>query len=1187
MKKMLDKVLEEQNIMEKQDVQLSFSSSFIDLEVEQGQKVQGSFRITTDEKYKPEGYIYCNDLHMQLNTTTFCGLDMEISFWFNAKGLSGGYVSEGKFFVVSNLGEYEIPYRVMVMPPLPVGSFGEVKNLFHFANLAQTDFKGAVELFYSDKFKNILIGNDSEYMTIYRGLSVNIGNEKNVDHFLEIAKKKTRCKFETDINEISIVDPTEDILKTIKIIRDGWGYIDVNVYAKGDFIDCEEITLYSDDFAGNVYEININIACDRLHIGKNEGTVVLYNFYDKVEIPVTVICQSNEKRESDSLLAYRMQVMKYYMEYRLGKKNRNEWLKDCNSIVGRMLQKNPNDVESRLYQVQLLYAEKRYDDASKILDRVSNMLDDCEPELLGYYYYLLSLGCKDEELLRGLANDAELLYVQNISSWRLAWINLHLKDDYINDDRAKWEFIKKQYDDGSNSPVLFIEALETMLQTPSVMSSIGEFEIAFMTFVIRKGALARDIRNRFVFLCEKQTTFSNDIYEILKVCYKAEEKNDTLTEICRQLMSGNKMGEEYFEWYAKAVEQELRINKLYEYYIMSINLDYEGRLPKLVLMYFAYRSNLDYERNAFLYANVLKHKQAYLDIYTDYYETIEEFAREQLFNGRVSRDLSFIYKMVLGDKLSDPEYATAYSEVLFKKRVTVSNESVRKVIVLYDHIIDERVYNTFNNEVSVNIDSNYNVIFLEDEEGNRYCDKSLYEVEAIVKDDEDAEKIVSIADLSLMQAVYLAELTGESLSITDNNENALLLLSESTDITKDFRINVLVTLAEYYYEKDEISRLDDVLAKFNPEELAGKERETCIRIFVARGMYDKAFDWVRIYGTEYIDYKILVRLCDRMLARTDYEYDCDLLKICAHIFELGKYDETILSYLAMYQMGTSKELKKLWRGADSFDINVDRLLETIIVQLMYSNEEIGEEANIYLEYVDGIHSTAIEKAYLNKLSYEYFVEDKDVNPAIFERVNYLNQMDEDITDYCYLAYLKQDANIFKKKNLSTEERAKVEVYLKRELDRHMFFPFFMEFRPIMPSLEIYSDRCFIEYKGNEQSKAILHYVIEYGDDVEEEYRKEEMPHMLGGIFVMSFILFHGEKIRYYITEEGPRQEKLTKSSSLSCEDEGISRKEQRFSYVNNIVISKEKNDDKAFLDYVEDYAKKCYMADNLFAIEAE
>jgi len=48
-------------------------------------------------------------------------------------------------------------------------------------------------------------------------------------------------------------------------------------------------------------------------------------------------------------------------------------------------------------------------------------------------------------------------------------------------------------------------------------------------------------------------------------------------------------------------------------------------LPKMVLMYFAYQSNLDYEHSAFLYAYLLKHQKDYEELYEHYEPRMERF----------------------------------------------------------------------------------------------------------------------------------------------------------------------------------------------------------------------------------------------------------------------------------------------------------------------------------------------------------------------------------------------------------------------------------------------------------------------------------------------------------------------------------------------------------------------------------
>ncbi|CUQ59496.1 Uncharacterised protein [Dorea longicatena] len=68
-----------------------------------------------------------------------------------------------------------------------------------------------------------------------------------------------------------------------------------------------------------------------------------------------------------------------------------------------------------------------------------------------------------------------------------------------------------------------------------------------------------------------------------------------LTSICTLLIKGNCVGKEYFEWYEQAVEEELKIAQLYEFYMESVDVDmFQKPLPRSVYLYFLHGNMLDY-----------------------------------------------------------------------------------------------------------------------------------------------------------------------------------------------------------------------------------------------------------------------------------------------------------------------------------------------------------------------------------------------------------------------------------------------------------------------------------------------------------------------------------------------------------------------------------------------------------------
>lgn len=1184
-KKIIDAMLAEDYSFGHKKSPLSFSCTSLEYGVAFGKTVRGSFTIFADEKLKPEGYVYASDLRMLVSRNQFGGLEMEIYFQFDAHGLEEGSVCEGVFAIVSNLGEYELPYRITVERNLPDTSMGVIRNLFHYANLAKENWQEAVKLFYSSAFINILNGSERQYRSIYRGMSVGQDNEQNVENFLTVVKKKISPVYQTDIMKIEIKAPAETVMQTISIVRDGWGYTKLQLRVEGDFLSLEKEQVLEEDFLGNVFRMNYYIHADRLHYGKNEGAVVVNDIYGSIRVPVVIWRSGMERAEEEKIERRQLaHLMHLYMDYRTGRITKYEWGKECHAIVNRIVSKDANHLVSRLYQLQLLLTEKRYTEADRILERVGILINerDVLPEVEGYYYYMKSLRSKDEDLLRELAEKTEYLYVRNTHNWRLAWLLIYMKEEYASNDQKKWDLLKQQYAYGNASPILFLEALHALLRMPALMSELGDFELAFITFAIRQNTLTREIRNRFVFLASKAKTFSEELYCLLCRCYELENKNETLQEICALLIKGNKMGQEYFSWYALAVDQELRLTRLYEYYIMSIDLTYEGRLPKMIVMYFAYRSNLDYERNAFLYANIMKYRQVYHDIYQDYYPAIMAFVREQLLKGRINANLAYLYQQTQHMIKEDPVLITAYLKLLFMAQVDVEMDGIKYVVIVNEHLKEEMKYPVCQKKAVVPMIGAESTLLLEDGEGNRFVDGKFFHARLLLTKPADLEEMMEQAELSLDLALYRAEESGESVFADERNEKFLYWLSAEEALTEEYRIQIMVKLAEYYFEKDLLIPLDDLLLRFDPLALSGEQREICIHIMVARGLYDKALEWVRNCGIESAGDKTLLRLCDRILMRTDFEYEPELLKICDGIFCRGIYDETTLQYLLLYKEGLLTELKALWRAADSFDMDVHKFLENMLVQMLYSDTYVDEAENIFLEYIAQATVTDIEKAFLAKLSYDYFVSDKPLSKKLIDRTGYLQQLGEMLPVVCRLAYLKKNMEKAEQGILSEQEQEYAVQFIGQLWKKQIFFPMYLCYRRWISKLDLMDDRCYIEYRGKEDSRVVIHYAIEREDRQEKEYRKEEMIHMYGGIYVKSFVIFYGERIRYYITEEDGRQEKLTQSSSLQREAMTGTSQDNRFQLVNHMIISHDMRDDKTYSKLAEEYAFKDYQVKRLF-----
>ena len=92
--------------------------------------------------------------------------------------------------------------------------------------------------------------------------------------------------------------------------------------------------------------------------------------------------------------------------------------------------------------------------------------------------------------------------------------------------------------------------------------------------------------------------------------YDAFASDDTLEAICKYIMKGNPRKPEYFRWFSLAVEQGIRLTRLYEYYVETMDTSYQRELPKPLLMYFTYNNtSLADDKKAFIYAYSIAGKQ--------------------------------------------------------------------------------------------------------------------------------------------------------------------------------------------------------------------------------------------------------------------------------------------------------------------------------------------------------------------------------------------------------------------------------------------------------------------------------------------------------------------------------------------------------------------------------------------------
>lgn len=1200
---------------------LEFSCQNIEFNTQPGEIVEDSFTIHAADKYA-EGKIYSSDTRIRLYENTFHDVETQIGYCFDGTTAEAGSSIRGEIVIISNRGEYGIPYKINVQKPQLQSSLGIIKNLFHFTNLAQTNWEEAVALFYSRNFVSILQKSDRNAYLSYVGQSRYEGNEQNVEEFLIEVSKKTPIIYSFDIEGFLLEDIQDSIAKSIVITRSGWGYSYVNIWVNGDFISTDRQLLTSADFVNNKCDFNIYIDASKLHDGVNSGAVIFSDACNEYTIPFDILMEEEPEKRTDSRKQRQAlcNLVNGYVDMRLDKLTMTQWISRFEKELKVFLDIDEDSILFNLHRVQLLITKERFNEAKWYLDMLEQRLSKEPANIFQncYYMYLTTLINCAEDYVRDVSDEIETVYVNNPAAWQLGWFVLQLNEDLLRSRELRWQFMEEMFRNGCTSPLLLCEAVLLLLDHPTFLLKLESFEENVLWHGARRQMLRPELIEQLQYLAARKKEYSALLLRILGEVYRTYRSPQTVASICHILILGDKRGVDYYPWYALGVEHSVRVTGLYEYYMMSLELDKYGdirddiEIPKMVLMYFAYQSSLEYELNAFLYTYIIKNRDKYPDLEQSYRIAIERFVVDQIRLGHINENLAYLYKNMLAPQMVMDETAYAYTPLLFMHRIYVDNAKVKNIVVIHEKVSGESSYPVENCVCMIPIYGSEYKLFLQDANGNRFTKSIHYENKQLMEPKRQLGYVSSYMQGRLRFDIYLCEVDKNYITISQDNVRRFKNLVESPQVVESFKKEIRTKLLRFYYDNDMIGELDAFLEDTEADEMEAAERAEFIKYLISRGMFDKAYYWLRSYGVADVEPKSVARLVSKRIVNKDYEYDEFLVNVAYYIYKNMKYDENILRYLMINYDGKVSELRKLWKSAVDLELDAKQIMERILRQIEYTGVTIPDMDTLLTSYAQCAEpdQELVDKV-LADMSYEYFVCEAILCQGVFDML-YQKYVRRELADkVCRLALLKfWSENI--QKGMEVPEDA-VREFVNELLGSEVYFPFYTGLVDMVPELHYIKNSVFVEYRTQPGSQVYIHYAFDdaaFGDGRTERegqpeenadyecYEIREMKEMYEGIHVSMFQLFHGETIQYYITESffenGEVQERVTQSGTLTGKSEADPgspepgrqqyNTDDRFDILNDILLSLGLHDEATAQQLTEEYIYQDFCVRELFKV---
>ena len=1161
---------------------LAFSEETIDLSVIEGRSEAGSFVIESTNQIKICGIVYSTNPRMECLNPHFEGEKVRIRYQFNSKGLTEGDTCEGKFVIVCNQIEYSLSFCARITRLYAEASTGAVKSLDDFTRLAASNWDEAYHLFYNRNFLNTIPYDNVYERLTYEGFACARPSGQNMEEFLIGVNKKQPVSISVDKSEEIFMASKEPQSGCFTITKDNWGYTEIRLRTDCEFIKLSKPVLKHDDFIGKTYLYEYIIDASAMHAGRNFGRIYIDGVYQSFTIDITAGVRDDDGSISDIAVTKDIKecmvgIMELYTSFRLKRIVTGVWANETISILNHLHALVPDEHMYELMKAQAFIINRQRQEAKWILDDFKHSNPDKKAPIWGYYLYLMTLLEREPSYVDNMTHEVELIFYENPDSVLLFWVLLFLRDQYFDDSAGKLKDIKYWVLRGCSSPYLYIEAYYLISQDPYLIKELSVFELRILSWAVKKKALTKELAGAIFEAVDLAGGFDNRVYELLTAAYEICPEAEYVGIICSYLIKGHKNDTCFHKWFELGIENKLRLTGLYESYLITMDDRQISPVPKIIQMYFSFDNKLPYRKLAVLYNNIIAAKETEPEVYHKYRKAMGRFAMDQAQLRHIDDNLAVLYEDMLELGFINEELSAAFSDIIYTHKLIVFDKRIVRAIIYQNEMKEPQIVPVTDQCAYFELFSNDYVILFEDSRGYRYVKSISYRLQRLM----DAEKYLDrCISLSPDRPQYIVSHFKNVRDYSDFTKDDLKLFkpvfysesfSDSYKAVMGYRILKYCQLHDYEdYVRPFLQSIDfDILQK--------DARKYLIDMLVSNRLYEKAYDMAMEYGIDMLAAASKVVLCENAL-KVQHVDDDFMVQLAISAFKTGKYSDLVLKYLCENYTGPTDELINLWHAADKFSISSMKLDERILEQGVYTQIEPEKISDIFMEYYKRAGNEKLILAYISLVAHGYLHSGRCKADFIFDIIEKRFIGNRTLNDACQLALLKHFAE---KTDITQAELEIEDTLLKYYIYNNMYFDFFarLDYR-LLEKYFLY-DKAFLQYESTPGTHVVLHYSR---DEDGEEFNSEDMVEMYDGIYVKTFVIFFGELIRYYITEEHDNSIEVKESNRLTCNNIPGDNDHSRYNLINEMIISDTLSDETTLKSNIDEYKRLDAATKQLFKL---
>ncbi|MDR1766360.1 MAG: DUF5717 family protein [Lachnospiraceae bacterium] len=1029
---------------------VSVSVPAIEETVPTDETTRGFLMVSGEGGAPVRGFCVSTNPKVTIGPDSFDAPHSQLVYEVDVRYVAVGAKVEGAFHLVTDGGEFEVPYTFRVGS----AKLGKVKDTLKtpgdFGRLVQEDFDTALRLFERDDFTESPFMKNGQTRIIYEGIRghghrfsqleeflVGLGVKEPVGVILRERKRVLERPAPTRGD-----DGAAPELESVVIEKNNWGYLPIVAGAEGSFLEIVNRPVGAEDFSIDFYRIFYRILPEKLHKGKNFGMLRI---------------QAGQK-----LLTVEIEV--------------------------KSEQPNPDE-----------YLKKRIE---------------------AYWRKKAEVDAYIETAVAGIPRR-----VTRIS--QVPQSKISPRDDL---DR-----LAHRYGAGDRGPFLYLEACSIWKNRPETLHINSDFEVQAVYCGARRGFFNREMAQNVADAILASRRHSPLFLRTCKRLYQDHPSvRSVLFAVCSLMLREDRRAPGDFVWYERALESKLNLTKLYEYFMYTLPEGYQKPLPKEVLLYFSYSSNLDNGLRLALYHNVLTHMDASDPLYEVYMRDISKFSLEQLLNLRMNDKLALIYERTIYREMLDMQMAKALPAILRANRLTCNNPLMKSVVVRYEELSGEEMYTLTGKVTYVPVFSPNCQVFFQDQYGCRFVGVP-FTLKPVLRSPELEERCI---ELNPSHPMLLLQICGELLSqsrskLTATDIRILEKGARQLKLHPRYLRRMQREILRFYRETNSGS---DFLLEIRPKKLFAKERTLLLECLIANQYLQEANALAAEYGWDNADPRLMNALADRLVASSvtggQARLDAQLLLLTLWLFSHGTVTRGVMGYLCAFCRGSSRLLREILEKAMSLQAATGDLKERLLAQMLFSGCREGfDQAFLWYTPSRSPQDTVV-RAYFTVKSADYIMEGKPCGEEIFPVFeNFVaGGMERGMPHAVYLIALGSYYADMEK--LNTRQRDWCARLLQHLLGKGIVMPFMKRLARHIPIPKEIANQAMISYIGPKNAVVELHVRILPG---EGSYRSTGMQNMFQGYFVRQLTLFAGETAQYRVYEKDGASLRLAKEGEVIWE----------------------------------------------------